>query len=40
MSENVVNIDLVRQQIIHAQYIPINLSEGVAKLNALIEKVA
>ena len=36
----IVNIDLLRQQIVYAQYIPINLVDGVTKLNALVDKVA
>ena len=39
-TDKIVNIDLIRQQIILAQYIPLNLNEGVDKLNGLIDKVA
>lgn len=35
-----VNIDLIRQQIIQAQFIPLNLSSGVSQLNALVSQVA
>lgn len=39
-SESILNIDLIRQQIVYAQYIPLNLMDGVDKLNALVDKVA
>ena len=34
--DSVINLDLIRQQVVIAHFIPLNLSHGVAKLNNII----
>ena len=39
-TESIISIDLIRQQIVMAQFIPLNLMDGVNKLNVLVDKIA